>query len=410
MHPSTYIPGFPEDTPALNLSFEHATLADAVAADCAAWAAVEPDTLYWVPGTRIIGAIYVENTWYGVPYVEKDRSAYACGEDGLPRRIFGGQHGTLVAGRSAGNRYGACPDCLIVSVDGWGSRPVTWAAEQAWIDIQSNSWGPFLPVQAPMEILGSYTSEPVFVRAVEAAAARQPAFWGTGNGALFHHGVLGHPSQLTPHMTPSVIRVGGHDSGRVALWPGQGPHIVSDVCANWRVVHRSMDEWDQWGDGTSAATPYAAGIGAQIILAARRLLHDQGPRKQGILAKGEGGRFSAGPLVDGELSVAEWRGLLFATADPRPDAIEADGGTCDFDSLDTLGPIYGSTPIAWRDVPEGEAGVFLVGYGAVTPATAQNAIRILQGLDAWPDRAKEDAYFMADDQLRRALYQVNSVP
>src|SRR5688572_20198135 len=56
-HPSTYIPGFPVNAEALHLTFDAEDYEAAVLADCAEWAKVERGRLYWVPGTRIVGAV-----------------------------------------------------------------------------------------------------------------------------------------------------------------------------------------------------------------------------------------------------------------------------------------------------------------------------------------------------------------
>src|SRR5688572_1791255 len=53
-HPSTYIPNFPPDAEALNLTFDAEDYNAAVLADCAEWAKVERGEMYWVPGTRIV--------------------------------------------------------------------------------------------------------------------------------------------------------------------------------------------------------------------------------------------------------------------------------------------------------------------------------------------------------------------
>ncbi|MDX1611869.1 MAG: hypothetical protein R3185_05830, partial [Candidatus Thermoplasmatota archaeon] len=57
VHPSRYIEGFPEDVPALNLTLDAPTYEEALDADAEVWESVERGQLYWIPGTRIIGAI-----------------------------------------------------------------------------------------------------------------------------------------------------------------------------------------------------------------------------------------------------------------------------------------------------------------------------------------------------------------
>ena len=98
-------------------------------------------------------------------------------------------------------------------------------------------------------------------------------FWATGNGAATRGGVLGHPTIIDPRMTaPSIVMVGGHDSGYVNTWPDFPPHVVSDSCNCWGAYHQSLDESaDTVGSGTSSATPFAAGGAARILQEARAI-------------------------------------------------------------------------------------------------------------------------------------------
>lgn len=282
-------------------------------------------------------------------------------------------------------------------VQHFGPEAVTWASEQPWIDMQSNSWGPLLPlyspVPAPERPVGS---DPDFARALEAAAARHPAFWASGNGALFRFGVLGHPTQAAFHFTPSMIRVGGHDSGRVAVWPGSSPHVISDACWSWAAEHYdSKESTARTGGGTSGATPFVAGIAAALVKEARAILGDADTGvTEGVLARGAA-TTAEGPLADGDLTVEELRALLFATADPRPERMEQDGDVCDPTS-DPFTAFYPGTPVEWRSVPEGAPAMPLVGYGAVDPTTLERALAVLRGEEALPTRMAEDRFFEAD--------------
>src|SRR5688572_4614083 len=104
-HPSTYLPGFPADAVRLDLTFDAEDYAQAVEADCeTVWKTVEPGTLYWVPGTRVIGAISFD-AGATHPLCEGTNVLDSNG------------HGTMVASRAAaGTDWSACPECLIVSV------------------------------------------------------------------------------------------------------------------------------------------------------------------------------------------------------------------------------------------------------------------------------------------------------
>ncbi|HVM46354.1 MAG TPA: hypothetical protein VM582_10505, partial [Candidatus Thermoplasmatota archaeon] len=137
-HPSTYIPGYPADAQPLHLSFGHVELKDALRADCALWLSLQPNTLYYVPGTRIVGAI----SFFGE--VGAPRSCDDVARHRSPYVFDTGGHGTMVASRAAGAGYGACAECFVVAAQGFGLAAVEWAAAQPWIDAQSNSWGPIV--------------------------------------------------------------------------------------------------------------------------------------------------------------------------------------------------------------------------------------------------------------------------
>jgi hypothetical protein len=406
-HPSTYLPSFPKDAEALHLSFGILDYADAVAADCErVWKKIVPGKLYWFPGTRIVGAVSFM----------VDQTGFDCssGDSYNARILDNNGHGTMVSSRAASKHYGACRDCLIVAAH-WsstlGSRDeamaaLRWtAANSHWIDAQSHSWGPIAPFWDPavgenVELAGIAGADPEFVRVVEMTSQRNLAFWATGNGTAFRAGVLGHPTLLSPHLTPSAIGVGGHDSGHVTTWPGFPPHLVSDACGSWAAhPDDTAQSGDSVGSGTSAATPFVAGGAAKILKDARTLLGD--PRvgvHGGAVARGPAGLVPSGPLADGVLTLAEWRELLYKTATARPKAQFEDGPPC-------LDPVYGPTPAKWEDVPESYPEYTSIGYGAVDdPATAL-AGQVLRGTVPMPDRARTDEFFARDAELRAALHE-----
>ncbi len=394
-HPSTYLDGYPEDAETLNLTFDHESLEDAIEADCEEWEQVQEETLYWVPGTRVVGLYALEG--------KMQASDFTCEDvgDQEPPFVAYGSHGTMVASRGAGEAYGACSECLIVSVRrGFGVESVAWTAEQPWIDIQSNSW-----YAGPADEFS-----PIGAQKVEEAASTQPSFWASLNGIRGQFGVAGDPTQIHPHFTPSVIRVGAHDSGHVTAWHGSSPHIVSDGCWSWAAEHDSMSErTPRTGGGTSASTPFAAGIAAQITLEARELLgQDATGVDDRVLAKGGAAGISSGPLQDGEFTMDELERVLFTTADPRPEQTEEDGDVCDAGSEKR--PQWWALPVKWQQIPEGPAGIPLIGYGAVTPNTAEHAFEVLRGEEPMPERPNEDAYFETDRTYRETFYEAYTTP
>jgi hypothetical protein len=413
-HPSTYIPGYPADAEALNLTLDADTYSAAVKADCEVWKSVKPGRLYWIPGTKIVGAISFE-----LPLTSSCKNGNPAGTYILDSA----GHGTMTSSRGAAALdYGACRACRIVAIQAPLYVPlldphstlqpnidaIRFAANNAhWIDAQSNSWGPIAPVWEPTGQGGLLGGTPQLVRAVEEVSSKHLAFWASGNGAAFRYGVLGHPTIAASHLTPSAIIVGAHDSGYVTTWPGFSPHVISDGCASWAAKFNHLSEsGDSVGSGTSAATPFAAGGAAQILLEARRILGDlQTGVDDGVVARGTPGLVSSGPLADGTFTKDEWKRLVYVSATPRPTAQYEDGPPCGVEWTP-----YNPTPVKWSDVPSGYPEYVQIGYGAVDRPSIALAGKILRGEAAAPDRSATDQYFVVDGTARRATYEVWSRP
>jgi hypothetical protein len=416
-HPSTYIDGFPEDAPALELTFNADSYEEALAADCALWQSVKRGELYWFPGTKIIGGISF------------NYAAVTCGEQGLAGEthiLDNGGHGTMVASRAAAANtadWGACPSCRLVAIEYTGSvdllgpggsedapvEAISFAADHRdWIDVQSNSWGPIVPVYDPTSAGGLLGSNPGFIRAVERVSAAQPAFWASGNGAAFRGGVAGHPTFLNPSATPSAIMVGGHDSGYVNVWPGFPPHLVSDSCDAWAANAGSYDAvGDDVGGGTSGATPFVAGNAAELIAQARGLLGDTstGQTADDVFATGDAGAITEGPLADGVLDRDEWQRLLYTTASDRPERQYEDGPPCG-----AFGAPYNELPILWADVPDGYPEYVNIGYGAVDTEAMSRAGQVLLGELPIPDRTSTDRYFELHEAVGGQTHTAYTMP
>ncbi|MDQ3646286.1 MAG: S8 family serine peptidase, partial [Actinomycetota bacterium] len=404
-------PGYPEDAKALRLSLDEEKYWDALKKDCErVWDKIMPGQLYWFPGTKINGAVTFS------PQIEIDCKEAKPGARG--RILDGGGHGTMTASRAASNEYGACVDCRIVAVqfslNGLNKQDaidaISWGADNAdWIDLQSNSWGPVAPLWEPTGQGQLMTANPEVVRAVEKVSSKHLAFWASGNGALFRWGAVGHPTPITPHLTPSAIMVGGHDSGYVSTWPGFPPHLVSDACNCWAAYHQEKAKSEATvGSGTSSATPFAAGGAARILLEAREILGDRSTGVfKGVVANGAKGLVATGPLKDGKLTLREWKRLVFVSATPRPEAQYEDGPPCGV--IDGL-VLYSATPVKWTDVPAQYPEYLHIGYGAVDDPAVQLAVSILQGKAEPPDRSQTDAYFENDRSVRETLYEVWANP
>lgn len=407
-HPSTYLDGYPADAVRLDLTLDGADYLDSVRADCDVWKGVEPGKLYWVPGTRIVGAISFS------PDVTTDCAAERPAANVLDTN----GHGTMVASRGAGAGYGACGECLIVAIqwpasvsladpgasDDTAIAAMGWAADNAtWIDAQSNSWGPLVPGWDPTGASGLIGATPELVRKVEEVSQVHLAFFASGNGAAFRLGVLGHPTLLAPQLTPSAISVGGHDSGRVNTWPGFPPHLVSDSCASWAAHDDSTTESaEDVGSGTSASTPFVAGGTAQVAREARRILADPltGIR-DGVVARGAAGLVASGPLADGVFTSEELRRVVSTTATQRPEKQFEDGPPCG-----TTWAPYNATPVLWTDVPEAYPEHLHLGYGAVDRPSLALAFQVLAGEAEQPDRSDTDEFFATDAAARGTLYDL----
>lgn len=369
-HPSTYLPGYPADAIALNLTLNGDDLEKALKADKKAWDSVKPGKLYWFPGTKVVGAI---------------------GPDGL----FSTGHGTMTASRAAGNKYSLCGECLIVSVQGFTAKSVQWASEQPWIDAQSNSWSPAVTMQQ-----ADPAQSPGLADAFEAAAQRHLVFASAGNGAVGKFGVLGHPSfTRSTSGPPGVVAVGGHDNGQVILWSGSWPHVSADACDNWAAVGDTVDGYGpREGGGTSSASPYAAGEAAALILEARRLLGDDRSAgvTEGILARGVA--VEGSPILsDGQLSIGEVKDILMKTAVARPLQTEHDGELCPPEMTP-----YTTYPIQWKDLPADLPTYYFIGYGQISVDSAAAAMDVLKGATELPARPVEDQWHAYAQSARDA--------
>lgn len=384
VHPSQYLPGYPADAVAVNLTLDAKDLDAALKADKAVWKSLEPGVLYWFVGTKVSG--YAPDDSYEDPDV------------GI---LFSTGHGTMTASRAAGNAYSLCPECRIVAVQGFSGAAVTWASEQPWIDAQSNSWSPAIVFQQADNV--PLFGEPGLTGAFEDAATRHLVFGSAGNGVAGKLGVVGHPSFTRSTSGPrGVVSVGGHDNGDVILWSGSWPHVAADACDNWAAVGDTLDEYDaREGGGTSSASPYAAGEAARIVLEARRILGEHTAIEGGVLVGAGGGMLMVdlgdSPLQDGGLTLEEVKTLLMKTATPRPVKTEHDGESCGMGAAP-----YNTYPVAWSSIPEGAPRYPLVGYGQVSVDSLGLALQVLRGEAAMPDRADDDAWHARAETLREA--------
>ena len=125
-HPSEYIPGYPADATSLDITLDQGYFPEA---DTAIWngnETIQPGRMYWIPGTKIVGAVDAGGS-----------TGVTSGDDTHPILDDNG-HGSGSASVSTGNRYGYCPTCLLVVVEALDESVV---AALPWVDISTNSFG-----------------------------------------------------------------------------------------------------------------------------------------------------------------------------------------------------------------------------------------------------------------------------
>ena len=414
-HPSTYIPGYPKDAIALKLTLG-VPYDEAIERDEEVWKSVRPNKLYWFPGTRIAGAISLGDGGTSCPSaIQVPPVAAFVQEDCAEHNILDDHgHGTMTASRAAGAPSSLAPTSRIVSIEGLGGRSVEWAADQGWIDVQSNSWLSLVPPPAP-----SSTTE-----AFSAAAARMLTLAASGNGTAYLAGGAPTPTYLLSTAPPGVVLVGGHDNGKMTAWSGSPPHVVADAYAGMTGIARSVEAMrpDPIACCTSAASPYAAGGAVALIAEARRLLRsDFTGVRDGLVACGTAGVVAKGPLADGAFTLEELKDLFLHTAEALPSEGRDDGevhwaGEPRAPDHVEFGPganpfCVGCTtmPIAWKTLPAATDAYAMVGYGGINEHSVAAAFEVLRGEGELPERASADAQYELDQQLRGQFFTANDL-
>ncbi|MFN2615231.1 MAG: S8/S53 family peptidase [Actinomycetota bacterium] len=422
-HPCTYIPNYPCSATRLDLTLDAPDYATAVQDDDYIWVSVHPGQLYWVPGTRIIGLISMAPGGTRCPGpldmspINNVRGPSPCLEN---RGLDDFGHGTMTASRAAGGvqgdptlQHSLAPDARIVEIEGLGADSVKWAADQGWIDVQSNSWAETVPGPASQTNVNATFKE---------AASKMAVFAASGNGTGGSQGFAPDPADLESTHAPGVISVGAHDNGRMALWSGSPPNVVADGYGGWMADYHSITAYgpDSVACCTSAASPYAAGGMARIMYEARRILgSDQWGIHNGVVAQAPAGwpLPSSGPLSDGTFTLDEAKSLLLHTAEAHP-AEGRDDGSLQWTAagraptVEELGRGPASNPycngcfnlpLGWYQLPDAGTLYPFVGYGAINERSIARALDVMNGSIAEPARPLEDQFFGYDNAIRNAL-------
>ncbi|MDQ3955605.1 MAG: S8/S53 family peptidase [Actinomycetota bacterium] len=412
-HPSKYLKGYPKKATALRLSLD-LPYKKAIKKDAKVWQSVEHAKLYWIPGTRISGAISLGNGGTNCPMVPVPPAnvlSTGCDEH---RILDDHGHGTMTASRAAGAPNSLASKARIVMIEGLEAQSVRWAAEQRWIDVQSNSWISLVPPPIPSAVTDAFSY----------AADRMLTLAGSGNGTAYILGGAPTPTYLLSTAPPGVVLVGGHDNGKMTLWSGSPPHVVADAYAGFAAPSTSTGGMrpHPMACCTSAASPYAAGGGVAIVQQARALLHDRSAGIQGkLVACGDPGKINNGPLKDGAFTLGELKDVFFHTAEAHPSKGRDDGkihwaGDPRPPDETQYGPggnpfCQGctTTPLAWKEIPEaGDATYSFVGYGGINEFSVEHAGKVLAGHKAMPERAGADAQYNLDQEIRQAEFSGSS--
>ncbi|MEJ7795665.1 MAG: S8 family serine peptidase [Nocardioides sp.] len=366
-HPSEYIPGYPAGAKALPITVGEGYFP---AQDAPIWegnTTIEPGNMYWIPGTKIIGAIDAGGS-----------TGVTSGEDTHPILDDNG-HGSGSASVSTGNRYGYCPTCLLVVVE---ALDETVVAGLPWVDISTNSFG--YVGGLPIGLVTGGSEE------TKAAAERgQTTLFAAGNGVgnAFDVPISTYGSDQTGpdwNITVGALR---RDNQRAIVGDGIPVHLSAWGDGNLPSACRTGTVGQCAFGGTSAATPYTAGVFGTVLTEVRQAVGDgQAGQKPGqVVATGLPVDESV-YLADGELTRAELREAVLKTAQP-------------------LNTENDPSPYPYPlTAPYTDANVLFEGYGAATPESAERAVDVLLGRTQLPERAFEDEFFALDRQVRDSLY------
>lgn len=377
-HPSEYIPGYPKDAPAIRATLgkgyfppEDAELWDLKSATRPN--GLEFGKLYWIPGTKIIGAIQA--------------STFSCSNCAAGAHVIldDDGHGSGSTSVSAGNRYGYCPTCLLVVSKGLGTA-LNASAPLPFVDINSNSWGTV--ANAPLDLVLA-DSAPTTRAAVERGQTVLFAA-GNGNGNAFESPSPTYGTATTGPDWNVVVGALRRDNERAIIGEGTPAHLSSWGDGNLPSACRTGTFSQCAFGGTSAATPYTSGVFGTVLTAIRRMIGDGsvGPRPGQVVA--DGFPVANSPyLADGKLTRAELRDAVLKTAFPLNQ-----------DNTVSV-PLF---PFPWTAPYQGDINVLFEGYGAATPNSAKRAIDVLMGKSAMPVREAEDRWFAIDRQIRDSIW------
>jgi hypothetical protein len=370
VHPSEFVDGFPREAEELELSLDLG-YQSAVAADEGEWDSVQPEMLYTMPGTKIIGGITFDDAPIGPGWGGR-----------ILDEVDG--HGTATASLVAGMTHSIRPDedVLLVAIQGLGEESVEWAVKQPWIDVVSNSWGQRANAYRPE---GSHPSTRRWVEEQGGTFVVS-----AGNGAS-GYGLCDRAVTTTSWMTgpPWHLIVGA-----VSGWnkqPSCYSSIPPDVSSYGNRVEAALagsNDASTAFQGTSAAAPLVSGAMAVWILESRRALHDhhEGPQAGSVASAGRRPKHvSKGPLRDGDVTREEVEAAVLKTAIVYP-----------FDPSQLP-----RDPMIWPGTP---FYYIYEGYGVVNARSLRRALGVLRGAVRMPERADVDSWIELKDTVGSIWY------
>lgn len=382
VHPSEYVTGYPSNASAISLTTEGPTYSLSRANDDAAvWSQVEQNTLYWFPGTNIIGAVSVGDDEHGGVWEPRpiiDDAGHGTGSTSVA--AGGGARST------DGVAYGSNPDALIVLVEGMSTEAMRWVSEQPWIDFVSGSYGDRLSVPVGGITGGEENrySKPFVLR------DGRTACFSSGNGVSKTGLPPDHWSSIRPTSGPSWVVTVGAASPRneQAYWWHNIPVDAVSYGMFWPAADAFSLDGEIEFSGTSSATPISCGVFSKALLEARRALadtdegtHDGRPAI--------GAPVPASPFLrDGALTRLELQDAVLKTAAQVP---------ADPETLPDDPGVHPTAP----------GSVAFQGYGVLNVASAARAVAVLLGSAVLPDRSEVDAFIAAVDAVRDVVYPPN---
>ena len=170
-------------------------------------------------------------------------------------------HGSGSASVSAGNRYGYCPTCLLFVVEALDESVVN---DKNWIDISTHSFGEVGGVPIGLATGGSKSAR-------DAVERGQTVLFAAGNGvgnAFDVPQVTWGGDGVGPDWTITVGAI-RRDNQRAVIGDGIPAHISAWGDGNLPSACRTGTVGQCAFGGTSAATPYTAGIFGTVLTEAQ---------------------------------------------------------------------------------------------------------------------------------------------